>query len=64
MRLETIAETYGMNAEYYDNMGGKIYHLTMASYDVCNDQTIVPVSEGGKMIGVTRMEGNYCGEHR
>ena len=47
--------------DYYDNIGGKIYHLSRAQYDVCNDETVVPVSEGGQVIGVTRMEGNYCG---
>lgn len=60
MRLEDIAKTYGM-VDYYDNIGGKIYHLSRAQYDVCNDETVVPVSEGGQVIGVTRMEGNYCG---
>lgn len=60
MRLEDIAKTYGMN-DYYDNIGGRIFHLSMASYDECNNQTVVPVSEGGRMIGTTRMEGNYCG---
>ena len=61
MRLETIADTYGMSADYYDNISGRIYHLSMASYDECNNQTVVPVSEGGRLIGTTRMEGNYCG---
>lgn len=36
MRLEDIAKTYGMN-DYYDNIGGRIFHLSMASYDECNN---------------------------
>lgn len=60
MRLEDIADMYGMN-DYYDNISGRIFHLSQAHYDECNNQTVVPVSEGGKVIGTTRMEGNYCG---
>lgn len=64
MMLEEIAARYGMGADYYDNIGGRIYHLVDARYDAGTDTTIVPVSEGGQLIGTTRMEGNWCGEHK
>ena len=60
MMLEDVAKKYGMY-DYYDNMSGRIFHLGSAYYDECNNQTVVPVSECGKVIGTTRMEGNYCG---
>ena len=58
MRLESIVNMYGMN-DYYDIMSGRVFHLSEAHYDKQADETVVPVSECGKEIGVTRMKGNY-----
>lgn len=53
MRLETIIDTYGKHADYYDMHTGYTYHLTeMSEPDKEGNQT-VPVSQNGLVIGVT-----------
>ena len=55
MRLEKVAETYGMSADYYEQMTGRTYQLSKA-IDNGDGTLSVPVIEGGQLIGYCKME--------
>lgn len=64
MMLEDIARIYGMGADYYDNIGNKIYELTQATEAPDNsEELLVPVKDvyvedgktKGKLAGYARM---------
>lgn len=54
MRLEQIAQIYGM-VDHYDMNTGRIYHLSEARENESGTLT-VPVSVDGVIIGFTHME--------
>lgn len=45
MKLESVAEEYGMGISYLDNVGGKIYHLKYALQSADVEKLLVPVQE-------------------
>lgn len=51
MKLESIVETYGKRADYYDMHTGYTYALTMISEPDENGDQKVPVYENGSLIG-------------
>lgn len=54
MRLEQIAQMYGMN-DYYDMYSGNVYQLSKATDN--GDGTLsVPVYYGNRLVGYAKME--------
>ena len=59
MQLEDIIKTYGKEADYYDWITGRIYHLSQMSYHLFDNTTRIPVSENGVLFGEVKLEGNW-----
>ena len=55
MRLETVAETYGM-VDYFEQRTGRIYQLSKAEKKDSNTLRI-PVIQDGVFIGYAEMKG-------
>lgn len=59
MQLEQIIEMYGKNSDYYDQVSGRIFHISQMEYHLFDNTTRVPVSENGVIIGEVKLKGNY-----
>jgi hypothetical protein len=59
MTVEQIIEMYGKNTDYYDQVSGRIYHISQMEYHLFDNSTYVPVSEFGEMIGIVKLKGNW-----
>lgn len=58
MDIKEIYKTYG-KVDYMDmNCPGRIYHFTQMEYHLYNNETHIPVSENGIIVGVVKVEGN------
>lgn len=59
MTVEQIIEMYGKNTDYYDQVSGRIYHISQMEYHLFDNTTHVPVSENCEIIGIVKLKGDW-----
>lgn len=57
MLIEELLEKYG-KVDYYEMKTGNIYHLSQMKYHLFSNETKIPVTRDGVLIGEVSLKGD------